>query len=241
MRANYTRHEGRMSGIYIIHNSVNNHIYLGSAVFIRKRRSTHTYQLRKGNHHSIKLQRFVNKYGIEKLIFSPIILCDRSELQEKEQILLDIFKPFYNIATDASDALFGRPFTDEMRAKISAAHKGRVLSEHHKELIRLSSLGRPCATKGKPAHNRGVKHTPEASQKMTLARIGKKHSELTKLKRSLVLSGGGNGRAKIVIDLSTGIFFDCGKDAAKAYGINPGTLKCWLNGRRKNPTTLVYA
>lgn len=230
-----------MSGIYIIHNSVNNHIYLGSAVFIRKRRSTHTYQLRKGNHHSIKLQRFVNKYGIEKLIFSPIILCDRSELQEKEQILLDIFKPFYNIATDASDALFGRPFTDEMKAKISAAHKGRVLSDRHKELIRIAGLGKPSTNKGKPAHNRGVKHTAEASKKMTLARIGKKASELTKLKMSLTRSGGSNPRAKVVVDLSTGIFFDCGKEAALAYGIHPGTLKCYLNGKNKNRTNLVYA
>jgi group I intron endonuclease len=230
-----------MSGIYMIHNSENHYLYIGSAVILRKRKSTHDHRLRKGNHHSIKLQRFVNKYGIDKLIFSPIIFCDKSELQEKEQVLLNIFKPFYNIATDASNALLGRPFTDEMRAKISAIHKGRVLSDNHKELIRLSSLGRPSPTKGKPAHNRGVKHTAESSRKMSLSRVGKKQSELTKLKRSLLFNGGGNPKAKIVVDMSTGIFFDCGKEAANAYGINPGTLKCWLNGRRKNPTNLIYA
>lgn len=241
MRANFTREEGRLSGIYIIHNSVNNHIYLGSAKLIRKRRTTHATCLRSNRHHSKKLQHFVNKHGLEKLTYSPILLCDKDDLKEKEQFFLDFFKPYYNSATDVSNALKGRPFTDEMKAKISALHKGRVLTERHRELIRISLLGRPSATKGRPAHNRGVKHTSEASQKMTLARIGKNASELTRLKMSLQRRGGGNSRAKIVVDLSTGIFFDCGKEAALAYGINPGTLKCYLNGKNKNKTNLVYA
>lgn len=241
MKANFTREEGRLSGIYIIHNSVNNHIYLGSAKLIRKRRTTHATGLRANKHHSKKLQHFVNKHGLEKLTYSPIIFCDKDELQEKEQFFLDYFKPYYNSATDVSNALKGRPFTDEMKAKISALHKGRVLSDRHKELIRIAGLGKPSTNKGKPAHNRGVKHTAEASKKMTLARIGKKASELTKLKMSLTRSGGSNPRAKVVVDLSTGIFFDCGKEAALAYGIHPGTLKCYLNGKNKNRTNLVYA
>lgn len=241
MRANFSREEGKKSGIYVIHNIINYHIYIGSAAIIRRRMANHSAGLRKGTHHSKKLQNFVKRYGVHSLIFSPIIFCDRSELKQREQHLLDIFKPFYNTAINAENAFNGRPFTDEMKAKISIAHKGKTLSDGHKELIRIAGLGRPSATKGKPAYNRGGKHTAESSLKMSLARIGKKHSELTRLKRSLLFSGAGNPKAKIVIDLSTGIFFDCAKDAAYAYGINYGTLKCKLNGKNKNNTNLVYA
>jgi len=51
---------------------------------------------------------------------------------------------------------------------------------------------------------------------------------------------GDNGRAKLVVDLQTGIFFDCCKDAAEAYNIKWSTLRGWLNGKDKNKTNLIY-
>ena len=46
---------------------------------------------------------------------------------------------------------------------------------------------------------------------------------------------------KIVIDYSTGIFYDSPKEAAKAIGINYYTLHKYLGNIRTNKTTLRYA
>jgi hypothetical protein len=48
------------------------------------------------------------------------------------------------------------------------------------------------------------------------------------------------GRSKIVVDLSTGVFFDNGYDAADAYCLKKSTLNSMLNGNRKNRTRLTY-
>lgn len=46
--------------------------------------------------------------------------------------------------------------------------------------------------------------------------------------------------AKLVLDLNTGIFYDCAKDAAEAKCIKYSTLKGYLNGNDKNYSSLVY-
>ncbi len=47
--------------------------------------------------------------------------------------------------------------------------------------------------------------------------------------------------SKIVLDLSSGIFYDSAKEAAKLLGYNHSTLKSWLNGFRLNKTNLIYS
>lgn len=52
---------------------------------------------------------------------------------------------------------------------------------------------------------------------------------------------GEHGKAKIVLDTQTGIFFDFIKEAAIAYDLKYSTLVGALNGRGKNNTNLIYA
>lgn len=47
--------------------------------------------------------------------------------------------------------------------------------------------------------------------------------------------------AKIVVDLSTGVFFESAAIAAKCYGIKATTLVGYLNGSYRNKTSLRYA
>jgi len=51
---------------------------------------------------------------------------------------------------------------------------------------------------------------------------------------------GGNQNSKIVLDLSTGIYYDCALEASKIVGFKPTTLYSMLNGYRKNKTSLKY-
>lgn len=49
-----------------------------------------------------------------------------------------------------------------------------------------------------------------------------------------------NPKSRLVIDLNTGIFYNCVRDASVAYGYNYSTLKDYLVGRIKNKTSLIY-
>lgn len=84
--------------IYKISNNINNKIYIGSAKKFNTRVNVHKSYLRKGNHHSRKLQNHVNKYGLDSLIFEIIYVCENQEdLIEREQYYIDKYKPFFNI------------------------------------------------------------------------------------------------------------------------------------------------
>lgn len=56
-------------GIYYIKNIINNKVYIGSSLSVKRRITSHKNDLNKNNHHSVKLQRAVNKYGIENFEF----------------------------------------------------------------------------------------------------------------------------------------------------------------------------
>lgn len=90
-------------GIYVIRNSINSKVYIGSTVEFRGRFLDHSLDLRKGKHHAIKLQRFCNKYGYDTLTFEILNICPtRDAALELEQIYLDIRKPFFNSSKSAT-------------------------------------------------------------------------------------------------------------------------------------------
>ena len=88
-------------GVYQISNSINGNLYIGSAVDFEKRKEKHIVELRTKKHHNIKLQRFVNKYGIDKLEFNLLAKCPIEYRFKLEQWFIDTQKPFYNIAKNA--------------------------------------------------------------------------------------------------------------------------------------------
>ena len=47
--------------------------------------------------------------------------------------------------------------------------------------------------------------------------------------------------AKLVLNTQTGIFYETGREAAKAHNMNENTLRSFLLGYRENKTYLVYA
>lgn len=63
--------------------------------------------------------------------------------------------------------------------------------------------------------------------------LGRKHTEESKYKMSKALG-------KLIIDLETGIYYFGTKDAAFSFDINRKTLQRYLNGDRRNKTSLRY-
>jgi len=105
-------------GIYIITNSINNKIYIGSAVNLKKRYRAHLKDLETKKHHSPTLQYFVNKYSIDTLTFSLLKeVKDKTKLTRIEQVYLDFYQPYesvkgYNHYRTAGSPL-GHKYTDK--------------------------------------------------------------------------------------------------------------------------------
>lgn len=151
--------------IYQILNLITGKTYVGSTVDIKRRKRTHVRLLRKGNHHSNKLQNSFNKYGEDSFDF--IILEEVSDVNlliEREQFWLDKIKPEYNMTLVAGlNSHLGLKRSDETKKKISDALKGRKLSQEHIEAMRKGLTG--------------LKQTEEAKKIRFEAR---KNSELVK-------------------------------------------------------------
>lgn len=138
------------SGIYLI-TSPSGKRYVGSAVDWVSRVGTHRHRLRKGTHNNPKLLAAWKKYNGEGFVFEQILCCRREFLVEMEQHLIDTLKPEININKFANSRL-GMRHTPEAKAKMSAARKGRKLSEEtRKKLSIASSLKR---------------HSPEVLERM---------------------------------------------------------------------------
>ena len=192
-------------GIYKILCSTSGKCYIGSAVNFKIRFKNHKVSLRKGNHHSVKLQNAWNKYGEDAFEFCIVEYVDRkSELLVREQHWLDSLSAVdngYNICRNAAAPMLGVKFTDERKAKIGAANRGRVISDEAREKMRQAALNRTPEVAAKIAASRpkqvrseesnrktseslkGRKLSEEAKAKIGDASRGRKHSEESKAKR----------------------------------------------------------
>jgi group I intron endonuclease len=201
-----------MIGIYKI-TSPSGKIYIGQSIDIKRR--FYLYSL---NHcfRQVILYRSFNKYGFNNHTFEIIEECSIDELNKKERFYQELYDAVgfngLNCVLQGTDEK-RKVISDEVKKKISIANSGE----------RNGMFGVKQSEEFKQAR-RNYKHTPES-----LKKIGDSSR------------GGNNPNAKLVIDLSTGIFYDCVKDAAFVLGLQRDTLKQRLNGRRKNKTSYMYA
>ena len=141
------------SGIYQIANNRNGKIYIGSAVNLNSRFRTHLCRLKKGNHHSIYLQRAWNIDGAKNFVFIVLEhVPDVKQLIIRENYYFQTMKPEYNMAPIAGSSL-GIKHSAETRRKISECQKGE------------------------PNGWLGKKHRPETKEKMSRAKKGKRLGE----------------------------------------------------------------
>jgi group I intron endonuclease len=186
------------SGVYSIINTKTGQVYIGSSQNVRKRWTSHRHQLRKGSHENARLQRAWIKYGEDYFSFGLLESAGLAELLEVEQAWIDIMpchvsQGGYNISPTAGNCI-GVKHTDEMKAKISAIHKGVPKSPEHRRLIGESQRGKEipaeqreklrqaaksqmqspgmreklsAAKKGRPAKNKGVSMSSEQRAKLS--------------------------------------------------------------------------
>lgn len=167
------------TGIYFI-TAPNGKRYIGSAaISFRVRWNLHRCHLRRGDHHSIHLQRAWNKYGEENMVFSVYLQCEPHECLELEQIAIDVMHPEYNVARNVTKSFLGCKHTAETLAKMSLAQKSRPprqpVSDATREACRRSSTGR--------------RHTEATKEKCRLISLGVVRGALTPEHSAAVSAG----------------------------------------------------
>ena len=145
-------------GVYKITNQINNKIYIGSSVTLKKRLVQHKSNMKGNRHRNRYLQRAYNKYGEDNFVFEILIYCDPDMCIYYEQRFIDFYRPEYNL-NPASKNCLGRKLTDEHKRNISIGAKGRKHSDETKRKIGKRRLGK--------------KHSKEAKRKMSDARKNK--------------------------------------------------------------------
>ena len=140
----------RISGIYSIKSLSDDRVYIGSAISLYDRCMNHLNRLVAGTHYNTKLQRFVNKYGIDKLSFNVIELVpNKEDLILREQFYIDSndsYKKGFNNSPTAGNTL-GVVFTEERRRKIGDKSIGRTRTKESKEKQSLEAMGRHAGEK----------------------------------------------------------------------------------------------
>ena len=191
------------SGIYEIEHARSGKRYVGSAVNCAARWNVHRFYLRRGTHHSEKLQRAWTKYGEHEFNFRRLLICSEQDLVFYEQRVLDAFDAVhngFNCAPVAGSSL-GYKHTAEALKKMSGRRtvnqyaRGAVMSQETKDKIGASNRGKTrsietllklrAARVGKrPAL--GMKHSVET--RALLSKLGKRRKLSTEHKERLRLS-----------------------------------------------------
>lgn len=266
MKFNISVEHKYRTGVYVIRNSVNDKIYVGSAINLRHRFICHRNRLRRNCHKSPQLQSFANRYGIEVFRFEILEFCSAEERLAKEQSYLDALRPFNKNGFNTMK-LAGSPkgfrHSEESKIKISLAHKGRKHTPEARKNMRAGQQNRTAwgfseegkikvinTHKGKvlsketreliSKSNTGKVRSEQARLNMSRAHLGKPLTESQKRNQSLEMLER-NPFGKIVLNLETGIYFDSGIQAAKAHGLHAVGLNRKLRGERKNNTQFILA
>lgn len=215
-------------GIYKL--IINERIYVGSAVNLKKRLTQHLSDLKSNRHSNIHLQRAFNKY--QSIEFDIIeIVSDVQRLIEREQHYIDTLNPQYNIALKAGSQL-GFTHTEETKRKLSelqkgksipaitkkrmsVAHMGIIFSKAHKINIGLAKLGNknPFYKAGKSHPQYGIPKSQETRDRISIT---------SKLRGSHKGERNAASKSGVLYDVETGanhIFFSL-KPLCEKLGLN---------------------
>lgn len=150
------------TGIYRIRNIVNNKVYIGSAVDIKKRWRDHKWYLKENKHHNSHLQSSYNKYGLENFEFTIELECGLNDLLIEERGIIRKY--------NADDNQFGYNVNDPEHIFL-----GRNHSEKTKKKLSLQKIGEKNPMFGKTGnkhHNYQKRFSNESRLKMSIAHKG---------------------------------------------------------------------
>jgi group I intron endonuclease len=179
------------SGVYQIRNKVNGKLYIGSSVNLKRRKTAHFSELKRGIHHSGKLQNSYNKYGADSFVFEVILVCQPCDVLLYEQIILDFkqtVKNGYNVSPTAGNTT-GHKKTPEQIEACRERQRGVTPSAETRQLFSENMKRRMSDPVERERATRGIRgriRSKEEIEKMiaTKAENMKNSTDEDKQKRS---------------------------------------------------------
>ncbi len=171
------------SGIYIIKTLIDTRCYIGSSVKIKDRIVTHIGDLKRKKHCNSHLQNFVNKYGIDKIIFEILEQCPIEKLTETEQKYIETLKPKFNIAKIAGQPIVITQPMKEYKSNLTKQQWKNRTPQQKKDIMEKIKHTNSKKTPEQKAHLRtnctsygmlGKNHTNQTKTKIRNKLIGRK-------------------------------------------------------------------
>jgi group I intron endonuclease len=179
--------------VYKITNLTNGKIYVGrTKKSIEKRFKEH---VREASYNcKYYFHKALRKYGsdnfsLEILEENDFIVENKREEYWIEKLNANDHSVGYNISTGgegSGDNFTNNPNKEEIRKRMSEAHRGKKLTDDHKKKIGNSGkeAWKNTDRSKRPNPRKGKSHTDEAKEKIRNSRFGKKFSDEAKLKMS---------------------------------------------------------
>ena len=199
--------------VYLALNTVNGDFYIGATEKGTARRSdVHRWQANHGR--GQYFYRAIRKYGADSFRFITIKECvDFWDALESERAYIALMNPTYNM-TAGGGGIKGHRHSEESKAKMSAAKKGKPARKKSDEEIRRASELR-----------KGISYTPTESQ-----------VEAMRVNAALA----NEARRKGVICLTDGLVYGSITEAAYAYGMTTGQISYHCKGDHKSRRGLEF-
>lgn len=227
--------------VYTITNVVNGKKYIGSTTNPSRRWDTHQRSLNNGSHHSVYLQRAVDKHGLENFIFEVVSESENYKIIEEELIAAS-YDNNYNVSKKSSggDLISYHPDRDSIIERMRQSLLERYSDpEHRMKYSRPGELN-PNWKGGISIHKCecGNEKSPNANTCGSCRNrngannpfYGKKHSSATiDVLRSANMGKMPVNVQKIIID---GIEYSSQAEAARTLGVSSATINYRLNSPR---------
>lgn len=162
------------SGVYLIKNTVNSKIYIGSTISLYKRSSQHKSKLLSNKHPNAHLQNAINKYGIENFCFEVLEVCEKEKIREREGYYITTLKPQYNIDIVIETGI--RQVSEDTKKKIGIKSAEKFIKNPELKYKLIESR------KDKPTWNKGKTniYSQETLVKMSVAAKNRIYTEAHK-------------------------------------------------------------
>ena len=164
--------------VYTITNKVNGKAYIGSTITLpRLRWNTHKSALRRGVHHSYKLQSGWDKYGEKNFDFAIVLVCEKTLALSYEQKLLPEAR--YNILQAGETYVSKRWEGHTKKPKLPPVDLSA---------LRKKQWADPKIRANRIAGIRRAASTPEAKAKRSEIATNRLHTSATKVKIARIKS-----------------------------------------------------
>jgi len=174
------------SGIYKITNGVTDKVYIGSAIYIKNRWSTHLSLLRKNKHSNKYLQASWNKHTEVNFKFEVIENCEKELLLIREQFYIDLYDCVtpkgYNLLPIAGSPL-GFKHSEEAKQTMR-----KPKDASHKLSISKSRMGMKFDKPHSDNISKSKKNKPIDGEPSAKARLGKKRGPYKSFLDNLIKS-----------------------------------------------------